>query len=136
MESHELPQDEPSPCNLTAYGRRRQSRLHVRLPARLVTLGSTHQAVLLDLSASGARLHVQAQLRTGCEVVVEWAKRHILGHDAPGHEGFGEVIWCRSNHCGIAFFEPLPLQIVLATRLVDDCEHLPPATHAPRKMAV
>ncbi|MCJ2181761.1 PilZ domain-containing protein [Novosphingobium sp. 1949] len=95
--------------------RRRQSRLRVRLPATLETRAESHQAILADLSTTGARVLSDARLPAGCEVVLAWA----------GYEAFGEVIWCQHNQCGIAFVETIRQDTVFATRAINDASQLP-----------
>lgn len=96
-------------------GRRGRSRLRVRLPARLVTRTLTKQVILADLSLTGAKVATDAELKLGTEVVLEWGK----------FEAFGEVVWCRGQFCGIAFFDPIAQGVLLATRDLDDTSHLP-----------
>jgi len=96
-------------------GRRRRSRLRVRLPARVITLSETHNAILFDLSLLGAKARIGAPVRVGGDVVLEWN----------GHEAFGEVVWCQQGFCGIAFFEAISPDLLLATREYNETAQLP-----------
>lgn len=87
----------------------------MRLPARVVTLSDTHNAILIDLSLLGAKARVDATLRIGSEVVLEWN----------GHEAFGQVVWCQRGFCGIAFFEAISPDLLLATRELNETAQLP-----------
>ncbi|WP_333604801.1 PilZ domain-containing protein [Novosphingobium sp.] len=96
-------------------GRRRRSRLRVRLPARLVTRTDTQPVVLEDLSLHGARVATSTQLKLGSEAVLEWGN----------FEAFGEVVWCAGGRCGISFFDAVTPQMLLDTRDLDDATRLP-----------
>ncbi|GAM05455.1 PilZ domain-containing protein [Novosphingobium sp. MBES04] len=96
-------------------GRRSQSRLRVRLPARIETLAEDFQVILADLSGNGARFLTDARLPPGSEVVLAWGR----------HEAFGEVVWCAHNQCGLAFVEPLDRRVLLDTRALNDAAQLP-----------
>ncbi len=96
-------------------GRRQESRLRVRLPARLVSHARTQPAILCDLSLTGARLHAAEPPRTGLEVLVEWDR----------FDAFGEVVWSASGVCGVHFFDPIASSVLIATRGLDDAAHLP-----------
>lgn len=96
-------------------GRRKRSRLRVRLPARLVTRSDTQSVILCDLSLNGAQVTTRDPLRLGSEAVLEWGK----------FEAFGEVVWCEGNRCGLSFFDPITTQELMATRDIDTVAHLP-----------
>jgi hypothetical protein len=96
-------------------GRREHSRLRVRLPARLTTLDGTTRAVLTDLSFGGAKLEVKCDVRPGQEAVLNW---HTF-------EAFGTVSWVHDGMCGLHFDEYLDGKVLIATRDLDDAEHLP-----------
>ncbi|CCA94060.1 conserved hypothetical protein [Novosphingobium sp. PP1Y] len=106
-------------------GRREQSRLRVRLPVRLETRSVTCRAILIDLSSSGARLALENLPRVGTEALILWDK----------YEAFGEVVWAEGVQCGIAFFDPLPGDVVLKTRELDDAAHLPQDKELLRQVA-
>ena len=106
-------------------GRRRRSRLRVRLPARLITLCETYNTILVDVSLLGAKVRVDAQLRQGSDAILEWN----------GHEAFGEVVWCQRGFCGIAFFEAIPAGLLLATRELDETAQLPQEQELVRQTA-
>lgn len=96
-------------------GRRAVSRLHVRLPARALTLTDTRPAVLWDLSLRGAQIETDAQVRPGGEILLQWSR----------FEAFGEVVWRDGRRCGIRFHDMLTREELFATRDLDDCAHLP-----------
>jgi len=87
-------------------GRRRHSRLRTRLPARLMTLTDTYQAMLSDLSFYGARVALDGYIRPGSEALLCWA----------GFEVFANVAWCHGGYCGLEFDEPLAGNVLIATR--------------------
>ncbi|TCM17866.1 PilZ domain-containing protein [Novosphingobium sp. PhB165] len=107
------------------HGRRGRSRLRVRLTARVITRTQTKPAVLADLSLTGARIATEAELKPGAEVVLEWGR----------FEAFGEVVWCRGQYCGIAFFDMIPTATLIATRDLDDKAHLPADRDLVREVA-
>ena len=97
-------------------GRRASSRLRVRLPARLTALKGNCSAILEDLSFNGARLSLKgAPPKVGSELVVEWGR----------YEGFGVVSWAKGNTIGVQFYDPIAPDVVIATRDIDDVEHMP-----------
>lgn len=95
-------------------GRRSQSRLRVRLPARLITLCGTQSAILADLSMGGARVLAERDLRRGAEGVLQWGN----------FEAFGEVSWAADGMFGMRFHDFLSPRIVVATRDLDACERI------------
>lgn len=107
-------EDVRSPGSLHA-GRRKRSRLRVRLPARLVTRCDTQSVVLCDLSLHGAQVTTKNPLKLGSEAVLEWS----------GFEAFGEVVWCSGDRCGLSFFDDITPQMLLDTRDLDTVAHLP-----------
>lgn len=106
-------------------GRRGNSRLRVRLPARLTTRADMLRGVLVDLSLSGASLIVPGTIVPGREAVLEWGR----------FDAFGEIVWRRADRCGIAFFEPLSPAVLIATRNLDALEHLPQDRELARQVA-
>lgn len=96
-------------------GRREHSRLRVRLPARLTTLDGTSSAILTDLSYGGAKLLVNCELKPGQQAVLNW-------HE---FEAYGLVSWVHDGMCGLHFEEFLPGKVLIATRDLDDADHLP-----------
>ena len=98
----------------SAIGRREHSRLRVRLPARLTTLDGSSSAVLTDLSFGGAQLEVKRELRPGQQAVLGW---HTF-------EAFGTISWAHDGFCGMHFEEYLAGAVLIATRDLDDAEHL------------
>lgn len=105
----------PSGSDSGTAGRRGRSRLRVRLPARVVTRTQTGQAILADLSLTGAKISTDAELKLGGEVVLEWGK----------FEAFGEVVWVRGQYYGISFIDMIAPAVLIATRDLDDAAHLP-----------
>lgn len=97
-------------------GRRASSRLHVRLPARAITLTDTRPAILCDLSLHGAQFDTDAIMQAGAEVLLQWGRQ----------EAFGTVVWSSGRRCGVRFYETLTPDQIIATRDLDDAEHLPP----------
>ena len=87
-------------------GRRRDSRLRVTVPARLITLTGHHKVALRDISQTGAKLSVPEQVRAGDDGVLEWLD----------FETFGSIIWTGGGFAGIAFDEELPVGALLTTR--------------------
>lgn len=91
-------------------GRRRHSRLRVCLPAKLVTLGGTHQATLLDLSFRGAKIATGGFVAPGGDAVLSWG----------AFEAFCRIAWCHGELCGLDFDEPLHGDVLIATRDLAD----------------
>jgi len=94
--------------------RRSQSRLRVRLPARLTTLTEKRDVILYDLCMHGAKLRANLPPRVGAEVVLEWQ----------GCEAFGKVVWQRSGFFGLSFIDPITPGELIATRDLDDVARL------------
>ena len=115
----------PSGSDSANAGRRGRSRLRVRLPARIITRTQTAQAILADLSLTGAKVSTTAELKLGGEVVLEWGK----------FEAFGEVVWIRGQYCGISFFDMIAPPVLIATRDLDDTSHLPRDSDMLREVA-
>ncbi len=109
----------------TLSGRRRRSRLRVRLAAQLATRSEAHQAILADISLDGARIQTEVPIVPGTEILIEWA----------GFEAFGDVVWCKDGQCGIVFEEPIARPILLATRAVHDAARLPDDRNLLRRIA-
>ena len=96
-------------------GRRRRSRLHVRLSARAITLTQTRPAILCDLSLQGAQIETDALTVPGQEIVLQWGP----------FEAFGTIVWSAGTRCGIGLHQSLSPQTLVATRDLDDAHHLP-----------
>jgi len=95
--------------------RRESSRLRVRLPARLITLSAQQSGILLDLSLTGCRVQTSRQpFAVGTQVVLTWGP----------FEEFGEVVWTHQDISGIAFYDPLRPEALIATRELDDVDHV------------
>jgi hypothetical protein len=79
-------------------GRRHVSRETLPIPATVSSLHETREVSIVDLSASGARLH-GLHLPAAGDPVSIWMEAVRV---------FGEVAWVRGSACGIAFDPPLP----------------------------
>lgn len=73
------------------------------------------QGILADLSLQGARILSNGAFTQGMEVLIRWIDQ----------VAFGEVKWSQHNQCGIAFVEPLALDVILRTRAINDASQLP-----------
>ncbi|WP_137679733.1 PilZ domain-containing protein [Aurantiacibacter suaedae] len=87
-------------------GRRRDSRLRLSVPGQLITLTGTHKVNLRDVSQSGAKLVVPEEIKNGEDGVLVWLE----------YEAFGTIVWMENGFAGMAFDEPLPATVLLATR--------------------
>src|SRR5215207_2014447 len=90
-------------------GRRGRNRLRARLAAKIVLRDDTCKTILLDLSQTGARLRAGPGMAPGLQGVLIWA----------GFEAFGRLVWVERGMCGMAFEQPLPQQVLIATRDLD-----------------
>lgn len=95
-------------------GRRSLARLRLGVPARLITLNGVHDALLDDLSLSGAQIRLSdgEQFSIG---VLKWLDFDELV----------DVVWHDGSTCGVKFEKHLPKGCILATRdaapaLLDD----------------
>lgn len=96
-------------------GRRRESRLRVRLQVRLITLDGTTRLAMADVSRRGARLAGSLpRLRVGQQGVIQWGP----------FEAFGQVAWCNERGCGLIFDEPLAQHVLFSTRQIHDSAKL------------
>jgi hypothetical protein len=84
-------------------GRRSAARESAPLIAVCTTVTASHQATLIDVSNSGARLH--------CNRVVPQQGEELLV-TVEGIRAFGRVIWSYKNLCGVAFDNPLDAEQV------------------------
>ena len=91
-------------------GRRRDSRLRLNVPGRLITLTGTHKIVLRDISQSGAKLVLPDDVQQGEDGVLEWLE----------FETFGTIVWKANGLAGMAFDEAVPNPVLLATRQTFD----------------
>ena len=87
-------------------GRRLSARERAPLVAVFTTLTRSHNAVLIDISRTGARL-------TGDDLP-QHGEDFILSIE--GIRTFGSVAWSADGECGIAFDGPLPLDDVERVR--------------------
>lgn len=101
----------PVPVPGQPAGRRASARVRLGLPARLELLTGTFTCRLDDISQSGAKIAMAANLPpVGASAVLM----------INGIEGFGEVVWQRGQFLGMQFDEPLPLASVVALRQLRD----------------
>ena len=101
---------EMSPEAHNQIGRRRDSRLRLHIPARIVTIHGQYKAQLLDLSQSGAHLAVEQQLMKGGDAVLTWLE----------YEAFGRIVWAASTQIGMEFEELITPATLVATRDLAD----------------
>jgi hypothetical protein len=98
---------------MSTIGKRAESRLRVRLPARLVALDFSHTVTLRDLSKSGARVERPGTTLKNCDVVLTW-------HE---FEAFGRILWSHSGETGIGFYDAIPPEWLIATRDLGQVDH-------------
>ena len=98
---------------MSTIGKRAESRLRVRLPARLVALDFNLAVILCDLSKSGARIEAAGAPLRCCDVVLTW-------HD---FEAFGRILWSHSGETGIGLYDPIPAEWLIATRDLGQVDH-------------
>jgi hypothetical protein len=91
---------------MTTIGKRAESRLRVNLAARLMALDFTLPVTLRDLSRYGARIERAGTPLKCCDAVLTWRE----------FEAFGRIIWSHSGETGIGFYDPIPLEWLIATR--------------------
>nr|WP_195908562.1 PilZ domain-containing protein [Novosphingobium sp. Gsoil 351] len=96
-------------------GRRGRNRLRARLAARIVTIHGTRNTVLLDLSASGARIRATEDMAKGQQAMLTWSR----------YEAIGSLVWVEDGLCGIAFHDALLPEVLIATRDLDAIDRLP-----------
>jgi hypothetical protein len=102
-------------------GRRAERREHAPLLAQLATLTTTYRAVLVDVSATGARLH-------GADLPKDDEELYFTVADV---RTVAIVKWRREMECGVQFCEPLPqAEIIRIRREVVDGAGLPPEMRA------
>lgn len=102
-------------------GRRSAPRSSAPLIAIVTTLTASHSAVLLDVSATGARLQGPDLPQTGEDLFVS-IERVVA---------FGTVVWAKESVRGIAFDEPLnPRDEQQLRQRVSQAHGLPPEIKA------
>ena len=74
-------------------GKRNGNRLRLGLPAKLVLPHETRECLLDNVSASGARVRLDAPLDKGRTVMLGFHELRV----------YGTVSWCRNGECGIRF---------------------------------
>lgn len=87
-------------------GRRRDSRLRLEVPAKVIALGGQFSASLCDLSQSGARFRIDQPLKMGEDAVLTWLE----------YETFGRVVWSASGQAGLEFDELIDEEVLFRTR--------------------
>ena len=97
-------------------GRKRtQGRLEIRLHATIRTLSGSHSVVLENISKKGAKLSVQAGLKKGSQVVLQWH----------GYEAFGTVSWSSSTHCGVILSSKVAESVLRSTLDLNETSYVP-----------
>ena len=99
---------------LQQLGKRITSRLRIRLTAKLISTIETLSVELCDLSYFGARLTCRTPPLPGTEVVLQWDR----------FEAFGVVVWSSPNSSGIRFYDPIEPSVLIATRDLDEIDHI------------
>lgn len=117
--------DIPPQNTFGTQGRRARSRLRVRLPAKIITLHGEQTVILADLGYFGARITNGDPPREGAEVILQWGR----------FEAFGRVSWSANGAFGIAFFDALPADVLIATRDMDDNDRAPSEREQARNFA-
>ena len=77
-------------------GRRAAGRQPVVLNAAMLAIGASRTAIIRDVSRTGLKLEVNAEMYVGQEV---WLK-------LPPYDIFGKVAWVKGKQCGIRLDEP------------------------------
>lgn len=102
-------------------GRRTASRETAPLMVLVTRLSSSLEAVLIDLSATGARITGAHLPPVGEEVYFSVLQLKTVA----------TVRWREGNQCGLQFFEPLPqMEVVTVRRAVARGAGLDPAVRA------
>jgi PilZ domain len=112
-------------AQLRRIGNRSESRLRVRLPARLMTLDFSACVTLCDLSQHGAKIERPDLPTKHCDVLLKWLE----------YEAFGRIKWGRTSECGIRFYDPIPMRWLVATRDRAEVEGLPDRRELDRRYA-
>lgn len=102
-------------------GRRSAARMAVPLTAVITTLHESRSAILVDVSATGARLRGPNILRSDEELFLT----------VDGIVIFGTVAWAKNDECGVAFDSQLEASTEKRLRhKVVQAEGLPPELKA------
>lgn len=91
-------------------GRRASARLRLAIPARFVSIYSTQDCILLDISRSGARLALAKPVAEGQSGVVEFAHFGLFGSIVRAEGGTG------GGSNAMAFDDPISEAEVLDVR--------------------
>lgn len=84
--------------------RRIAARAAVNCPAQLETPGGTRNAMLCDLSETGARVEVRDPPKAGIVALIRIGPREV----------FCRIAWSGDGCCGVSFEQPLPRDLVAA----------------------
>ena len=87
-------------------GRRISPRLRVQLPVQLITLEGQGQAVLENISLTGARIACAMSLRNGMSCLLRLGEIEL----------FGDIAWQVGDRAGLLFEEELSPQQLIALR--------------------
>ncbi|WP_370655241.1 PilZ domain-containing protein [Sphingomonas aurea] len=85
--------DLPAPASNGGVDQRKTRRVKVFVPTELILNGIPARAHLLDLSASGARIHTHSAAKVG--------EHAVLRLNDEAHEA--RIIWSRGDRLGLKF---------------------------------
>lgn len=91
-------------------GRRSNARLRLGIPGRLILTSGSRECLLNDISASGARVTVAEQPRSGGSAFLRFLEFEI----------FCEVKWVRGSQCGLLFADRIPRKDLVRLREFSD----------------
>lgn len=99
---------------LARFGRRKNTRFAVNLPARITTLEGWQSADLINLSVSGAMLKItQAVTRSGT-LLLQWQ----------GYSVFGRVQWIEYDRVGVQFDHEIDDGVIAHSRTATRLQEL------------
>ncbi len=102
-------------------GRRDDTRAVAPLCALQTTISENYEVVLVDISATGARLKGIKLPRLGVDLNLAVCRL----------KAFGTVRWQNQDECGLQFFEPLrQVEVIEVRREAANGAGLPPAMRA------
>jgi hypothetical protein len=96
--------------NAAPIGRRAAARVRLAVPARFVSIYSTQNCILIDLSCSGARIGLAQPLPEDQTGYLEVARLQLFGEIVRTEFGIG------GGTNALAFEEPVPTDQVIAIR--------------------
>lgn len=97
------------PNSIALCGRRAAPRLRLRVPVQLITLDGQGQAIMENVSLTGARIASRFALRPGMSCLVQLSRLEL----------FADVAWSSQGRCGLMFETPLSQPQLLAMRQLD-----------------